>query len=48
MLINYKETLPGLPSQREVEHKIGIIVVIQKPLAIYELSPLEEKMLNKR
>ena len=41
-----KETLPGLPPCREVEHKIEIIGTIPKPLAIYKLSPLEDKTLK--
>ena len=43
----HKETLPGLPPCREVEHKIEIIGTIPKPLAIYKLSPLEDKTLKK-
>ena len=41
-----KETLPGLPPRREVEHKIEIIGTIPKPSAIYKLSPLEDKTLK--
>ena len=41
-----KETLLGLPPCRKVEHKIEIIGTIPKPLAIYKLSPLEDKTLK--
>ena len=41
-----RETLPGLPPCREVEHKIEIIGTIPKPSAIYKLSPLEDKTLK--
>ena len=41
-----KETLPGLPPCREVEHKIEIIGTIPKPSAIYKLSPLKDKTLK--
>ena len=41
-----RETLPGLPPFREVEHKIKIIGTIPKPSAIYNLYPLEYKTLK--
>ena len=41
-----RETLPGLPPCREVEHKIEIIGTISKPSAIYKLSPLEDQKLK--
>ena len=41
-----KKTLPRLPPFREVEHKIEIIGTILKLLAIYKLSPLEDKTLK--
>ena len=41
-----KETLPGLPPCREVEHKIEIIGTMSKPSAIYKLSPLKDKKLK--
>ena len=41
-----RETLPGLPLSREVEHKIEIIGTIPKPSAVYKLSPLEDKTLK--
>ena len=41
-----KETLPGLPPRREVEHKIEIIGTIPKPTAIYKLSPFEDQTLK--
>ena len=41
-----RETLPGLPPRREVEHNIKIIGNIPKPSAIYKLSPFEDQKLN--
>ena len=41
-----RETLPGLPPCREVEHKTKIIGTKPKPSAIYKLSPLEDKTLK--